>query len=751
MRFTLNARSQSIAASPAARRATLASVPVLRHVRVAGWAAGLAAALFAAASAPATVFLNEILINPPGSGDATEFIELLGAPGRKLDGYAIATLNGGQQKTYPLGSIPPRPEDRHEIDELFSLDGLRLGANGILVLTQAAPGNYASIVPHSNAVRWTTLWNGGLAAPSSLENDGSNTIVLIRRRPGVTEACGDPEICGVLRWAKNIRQDDELAVVQVGDPPADMLQYGTGSLDNGDGINPDDLPTVDMKGFSTPGADADDLEVVDEVSYEHDAGWEFDIDDRHVDVGSAHPDLPERRVHALDDPAAFNPDCLTRVDYRTKGPGWPPVAGGTGQMSNGNNWQDTATEQWIRGDSRTTSGSGSAMPYFFINTSVLVPTWLNDGQGVDYDFGTLNSYQLMAGRVNPLATAFIPGDVDRDGDCDADDIAKIAAVFGDNDWIFSNAFEDAPQGDSGDPATQTRPWDVDCTGDNGIEPTDVQWVLNFQGNANGRIVGVTYDSATPAASGVVLNPNTGVQVTVSAVAVSLCGRPLNGLFIGDQVQLTVSAQVTAGANNSAGEQNGVMQFVHDLALSTGGVLNVAGVTPVGPFSTTRASIQQLQGGGGSLGVHSINGHTTSFTQGLGAPAPMYQVTLVAVAAGSTTASVGPASLAKFAASTPTGVKLGRTRQASGPFAENIGDPATATYPASGIALTVVGGGMIGDIDNNGDVNFLDVAPFVSVLIGAPQHPDHVARSDLNCDGNQNGLDIAPMVDAILNG
>ena len=85
-------------------------------------------------SARAVVFLNEIFMNPAGSADDSEFIELLGTPGMKLDGYAIAIVNGTQNELYPLGSIPPLPIPYPEIDEFFSLDGLKLGRNGILMV-----------------------------------------------------------------------------------------------------------------------------------------------------------------------------------------------------------------------------------------------------------------------------------------------------------------------------------------------------------------------------------------------------------------------------------------------------------------------------------------------------------------------------------------------------------------------------------------------------------------------------------------
>ncbi len=90
------------------------------------------AALLLSVSAEATVFINEVFINPPASTDSVyEFIEFGGTPGMKLDGYAVAVLNGTEQKYYPLDSIylPDNlPVPTPEIDEFFSLDGLTLGS-----------------------------------------------------------------------------------------------------------------------------------------------------------------------------------------------------------------------------------------------------------------------------------------------------------------------------------------------------------------------------------------------------------------------------------------------------------------------------------------------------------------------------------------------------------------------------------------------------------------------------------------------
>lgn len=678
----------------------------------------LVCVLILSPAAQAVVIINEVYINPPGSSDdGREFIELLGTPGKKLDGYAVALLNGTEEKLYPLGSIPPVPTPHPEIDELFSLDGLTLGGNGVLVLgiQSGVVFWYPTLLSDSSFARWTTLWNGGLDAPGQLGNNGSVTVVLVRNRPGRTEA--DPTNPAGLRWGKDIAQDAEL-ITPVLDPQDGQWkdQWGDGTLDEGqpNGLGSD---TLDMPGASTLGDITDDLELVDEVSYEDGRGWEHDIDGRHVDEGSTAPGLPHRHVHAIDDPAGFNPDALSRVDYRTKGDGWAPATGGTGEMPGGNNWQDTATEQWVRGEGAVGSGGQGGVPQFFYvndpNTDpdavqpyeTHVPLWLDDEAPPDYDFGSANTYQIMAGRINPLAVPFIPGDCDRDGDCDADDISKLAAVFGDGDWIFSNAFGLAPEGTSGDPATQTRPWDVDATGDNGIEASDLQWTLNFQGDTTGQIVGVQYVSTSGATSGVVLNANTSVECTVTASVNIPSGRTLTTLRVGDIVEVTVSGQLTAGANTTSGQENGIMQYVHDVKISSPGIMKVTSLVPLGSFSTTRASLQILQGPDGDLGVDLVNAFATSFTEGLTAPAALYLLTLEAIGSGSADITIAAAVAAKFAASTPHGLKVGHT--------DSNGNPASSVYPAPLTATPVVAG----DLDRDGDVDLEDWALLWPCLTG----------------------------------
>jgi len=696
-----------------------------------------------AGKARAVVFINEVSINPPGSLDTfREYIEFMGTPGMKLDGYAVALLNGAQQKLYPLGSIPPIPNPAPEIDEFFSLDGLALGANGLLVIAIAGIDNYPEVLSDTAFHGpWDDIWNGGLDVPGKLNNDGSNTVMLIRNRPGQTQA--DPTNSGALRWGKSVRQDFQF-ITDVVDPSDGMLkdQFGDGEIDTG---KPDGFGgvTLDLKGKTT--ADIkDDLEIVDEISYEDQQGWEYDVDKREADIDSPVHKLKQRHVHTLLDPQGFNPDSLTRVDYRTTGAGWVPVDGATGEMPNGNNWQDTATEQWIRGENTVVFGDSIEIYYsndlnsdpeaiqpFLTN----VPDWLHDGVGQDYNFLVADTYPLWAGRTNPLAVLFIPGDADRDGDCDIADIAKLAAVFGNNNWIFSNSFGEAPMGDSGDPAAQTRPWDVDATGDNGIEASDLQWSLNFQGNTNGRIVGVRYDSPTPSATGVAINPNSSVSCTVSAVTTVPSGHPINQLQTGDFVQLTVRAQVTGGANNGATTANGVMQFIHDVNISQGGVLRVESITPLAPYSITRQSLISLQGANGDTGAALVNGYTTDFTRGLGSTASLYRVDLLAIGLGSANVTIVRAHEPKFVASTPGGLKVGHT--------DHNGNPNSVVYP-SAISIAVTSSSpSLGNCDGDPLITLVDYACFRDCLNGPGGGIDlDCELFDLNSDGDVDLADFA---------
>ena len=57
----------------------------------------------------------------------------------------------------------------------------------------------------------------------------------------------------------------------------------------------------------------------------------------------------------------------------------------------------------------------------------------------------------------------------------------------------------------------------------------------------------------------------------------------------------------------------------------------------------------------------------------------------------------------------------------------------------------VGGVLLGDVNRDGLVNFLDISPFIGVLANVG---DNQAEADTNEDGIVNFLDIAPFINIL---
>ena len=57
------------------------------------------------------------------------------------------------------------------------------------------------------------------------------------------------------------------------------------------------------------------------------------------------------------------------------------------------------------------------------------------------------------------------------------------------------------------------------------------------------------------------------------------------------------------------------------------------------------------------------------------------------------------------------------------------------------------GVLLGDVNMDGAVNLVDVAPFVAAV----QNGDYIAEADMNSDGAVNLLDVAPFVEALASG
>ena len=122
---------------------------------------------------------------------------------------------------------------------------------------------------------------------------------------------------------------------------------------------------------------------------------------------------------------------------------------------------------------------------------------------------------------------------------------------------------------------------------------------------------------------------------------------------------------------------------------------------------------------GDEGIDRVNGYTTSFAEGLSSSCDLYKVTLEVVGGGSAAVTIDPAAEAKFAASTPGGVKIGHT--------DNHGDPAISVYPAS-LSFTAT---IVGDVNDSGCVDLADYARLSAAWLSEPGDGNWDAACDIS--------------------
>ncbi len=120
------------------------------------------------APALTSLVINEVYINPPGTDTSFEYLEFRGTPGAFIpnDYYFLAIEGDGG-----LG----------EVDHIFTLGGMQIGANGFLVLAQV--GNFYSTVAAANVISANGNAGGWDAPFSSRSNDienGSTSFLLIQ-------------------------------------------------------------------------------------------------------------------------------------------------------------------------------------------------------------------------------------------------------------------------------------------------------------------------------------------------------------------------------------------------------------------------------------------------------------------------------------------------------------------------------------------------------------------------------------------
>lgn len=365
-------------------------------------------ALMMAASSFASgqVVINEVYENPPGSGSSNdaflEYIELYGTPGMDLTGYCIAQFKGGEDNDDNI------PEEPAEIDEAFSLDGLIIGSNGFLVIyngtvTQSLIPLFLPMQGEESASFFdthipTTDTNG------NLNNDGSSTYLLIRKRPFHSVVNG----VSVYEPGYAIRKDV--------DPDVDY----DGKLDFGY-----EVPT---SGTSDSVRVIDPLQIIDGFAWSNAGGKEY--------VRSS-----EQELSTTD---GFNPDAASRLEYYGANPMLGMRVNSSGKIVS----TRTADESFIYGDM-----TGASTDFTYDETRYGAPTdQAGDGFAdisiaVDGDV-----FQLTPGGFNDHAATginqfrFVLGDLNFDGMVDADDLSLFDDVLAGADFDSTEDYIDPDTG-----------------------------------------------------------------------------------------------------------------------------------------------------------------------------------------------------------------------------------------------------------------------------------------------------------------
>ena len=125
----------------------------------------LAAMAFAAVLVPATAFgqlINELGVNPGGTDNPCEYVELIGTPGAAIENIHFVSLEGDTNKGLATAVIT------------FGVPGPVFGSNGLAVVVSSTPCG-SRTYPAGTTVLTTSLLD---AAGGALQN-GSNSFLLI--------------------------------------------------------------------------------------------------------------------------------------------------------------------------------------------------------------------------------------------------------------------------------------------------------------------------------------------------------------------------------------------------------------------------------------------------------------------------------------------------------------------------------------------------------------------------------------------
>lgn len=365
----------------------------------------------------AQVVINEVYENPPGDAqgndDVLEFIELYGEPGMDLTGYAIGLFKGGSDGEF--NEPNDIPDVYAELDEAFTLDGLSLGPNGFLVLYNGTDSQ--SLIPLFAPAETTgvSFFDAHIQNPNdingNLQNDYSSSYLLIRKRPGHSIENG-------------------------------MSVYGPGYA-----MWKDENPDVDFDGkldfgieiplnrdIGIPAAPApsrmDPMQIIDEIGWSNAGGKEY----------------VRTSEHEISQTDGFNPDAATRIRYYATNP----------MLGTRINSDDEvvptriADESWIYGEVM-----GVSIDFTYDPMAYGAPT---DPSGDGFADIAIESdgdtFKITPGDYNDHAATgisqfrFVTGDLDFDGDVDADDLSLFDTMLLGADF---DATEDYIDSDTGQP------------------------------------------------------------------------------------------------------------------------------------------------------------------------------------------------------------------------------------------------------------------------------------------------------------
>ncbi len=417
-----------------------------------------------AGAAHAQVVINEVYANPPTSAgdDNWEYVEIYGPAGMSLNGWALAAISGGQDPDgngIPggLGTVGDPGEELPEIDEAWTLDGLSIGSNGMLVIYNGAgtaTNRQVNLIPAATTKRsFVASHIPTVDTAGKIINDGSVTYTLVRRRPFHTlntsgaslyDGVATPTLADYAAGNRYAFRKDSGCDVDF-DGRWDL--NGIATFDVGGGvvapetsITSEDGITADPVGFSEP------VQVVDDLAVSNAGGKEY----------------ARSKQQEISDTPGYNPDAASRVFYFGANParGWRFVAGEMVPTR-------TADEEFIYGDiinltnndyNATNSGGPTDQNGPTYNASgALDPAGtflMNDINRTGFNitpgsFNDVNS--ISGGGANIAQFRFVRGDFNFDGVVDCADKALIVQAAAEG-WTLDDTKVVVKDRDTVDPA-----------------------------------------------------------------------------------------------------------------------------------------------------------------------------------------------------------------------------------------------------------------------------------------------------------